>query len=41
VRDKVIPVDGAMIVPGTEVVIDILEQLEDFKGKTRLRNIHI
>jgi hypothetical protein len=24
-----------MIVPGTEVVIDILDQLGDFKGKTR------
>jgi ABC-type nitrate/sulfonate/bicarbonate transport system substrate-binding protein len=35
VRDKVIPADGAMTVPGTEVVLDILEQLGDFKGKTR------
>ena len=35
VRDKVIPPDGAMTVPGTEVVLDILEQLGDFKGKTR------
>ena len=35
VRDKVIPADGAMTVPGTEVVIDILDQLGDFKGKTR------
>jgi hypothetical protein len=35
VRDKVIPMDGAMTVPGTEVVIDILEQLGDFKGKSR------
>ena len=35
VRDKVIPIDGAMTVPGTEVVLDILEQLGDFKGKTR------
>lgn len=24
-----------MTVPGTEVVLDILEQLGDFKGKTR------
>jgi ABC-type nitrate/sulfonate/bicarbonate transport system substrate-binding protein len=35
VRDKVIPIDGAMTIPGTEVVIDILEQLGDFKGKSR------
>ena len=35
VRDKVIPIDGAMTIPGTEVVIDILEQLGDFKGKGR------
>jgi hypothetical protein len=35
VRDKVIPPDGAMTVSGTEVVLDILEQLGDFKGKTR------
>ena len=35
VRDKVIPIDGAMTVPGTEVVLDILEQLGDFKGKIR------
>jgi hypothetical protein len=35
VRDKVIPPDGAMTVPGTEVVLDILEQLGDFKAKTR------
>jgi hypothetical protein len=26
---------GAMTVPGTEVVLEILEQLGDFKGKTR------
>jgi hypothetical protein len=25
VRDKVIPIDGAMTIPSTEVVIDILE----------------
>ncbi len=35
VREKVVPTDGAMTVPGTEVVLDILEQLGDFKGKTR------
>jgi ABC-type nitrate/sulfonate/bicarbonate transport system substrate-binding protein len=35
VREKVIPIDGAMTVPGTEVVLDILEELGDFKGKTR------
>ena len=35
VRHKVIPVDGAITLPGTEVVIDILEQLADFKGKTK------
>jgi len=35
VRDKVISPDGAMTVPGTEVVLDILEQLGDFKAKTR------
>jgi len=35
VRDKVIPMDSAMTVPGTEVVLDILEQLGDFKGKSR------
>ncbi len=33
--DKVIPTDGAMTVPGTEVMIEILDQLGDFKGKTR------
>lgn len=36
-RDKVIPMDGAMTVPSTEVVIEILEQLGDFKGKTRTK----
>ena len=30
-----IPIDGTMTVPGTEVVLDILEQLGDFKGKIR------
>ena len=35
VRDKVSPIDGAMTVPGAEVVLDILEQLGDFKGKSR------
>ena len=34
-RDRVIPPDGAITVPGTEVVLDILDQLGDFKGKIR------
>ena len=34
VRDKVIPADGAMTVPGTEVVLDILEQLGDSKPRS-------
>ncbi len=33
--DKAIPTDGATTVPGTEVMIDILDQLGDLKGKTR------
>ena len=37
IQHKVIPTDGAMTVPGTEVVLDILEQLGDFKGKMRPR----
>jgi NitT/TauT family transport system substrate-binding protein len=35
VRNQVTPKDGAVTVPGTEVVLDILEKLGDFKGKTR------
>ena len=35
VRNQVTPRDGAITVPGTEVVLDILEKLGDFKGKTR------
>lgn len=35
VREKIVPRDGAMTVAGTEVVLDILEQLGDFKGKTK------
>ncbi|MBM4296688.1 MAG: ABC transporter substrate-binding protein [Deltaproteobacteria bacterium] len=35
VREKIIPRQGAMTVAGTEVVIDILEQLGDFKGKSK------
>jgi NitT/TauT family transport system substrate-binding protein len=35
VRNRVTPRDGAMTVAGTEVVLDILEQLGDYQGKTR------
>lgn len=35
VRNQVTPRDGALTVPGTEVVLEILETLGDFKGKTR------
>lgn len=35
IRHKVVPTNGAMTVAGTEVVLDILEQLGDFKGKIR------
>jgi hypothetical protein len=33
VRDKVIPANGAMTVPGTEVALAILDQLGDFKAR--------
>ena len=33
VRDKVIPVDGAMTVPGMEVMIDIFEPLGEVQGQ--------
>ena len=33
-HDKVITIDGAMTVPGTEVVLDILEQLGDSKPRS-------
>jgi ABC-type nitrate/sulfonate/bicarbonate transport system substrate-binding protein len=35
VRNQVTPRDGFVTIPGTEVVLDILEKLGDFKGKTR------
>ncbi len=35
IKNKVTPLDGSMTVPGTEVVLEILEQLGDFKGKAR------
>jgi ABC-type nitrate/sulfonate/bicarbonate transport system substrate-binding protein len=35
VRNQVTPKDGALTVPGTEVVLDILDALGDFKGKAR------
>lgn len=35
VRNQVTPRDGALTVPGTEVVLDILDTLGDFKGKPR------
>ncbi len=35
IRNQVTPRDGALTVPGTEVVLDILDTLGDFKGKTR------
>jgi NitT/TauT family transport system substrate-binding protein len=35
VRNQVTPRDGHMTVPGTEVVLDILEQLGDYQGKVR------
>ena len=35
VHNQVTPRDGALTIPGTEVVLDILEKLGDFKGKTR------
>lgn len=35
VRNKVLPRDGNITVKGTEVVMDILEALGDFKGKVR------
>ncbi len=35
VRNQVTPRDGALTLPGTEVVLEILETLGDFKGKTR------
>jgi ABC-type nitrate/sulfonate/bicarbonate transport system substrate-binding protein len=35
IRNQVTPRDGAVTVPGTEVVLDILEKLGDFKGKGR------
>ncbi len=35
VRNQVTPRDGAITVPGTEVVLDILEKLGDFKNKAR------
>jgi ABC-type nitrate/sulfonate/bicarbonate transport system substrate-binding protein len=37
IRNQVTPKDGALTVPGTEVVLDILDTLGDFKGKTRPR----
>jgi ABC-type nitrate/sulfonate/bicarbonate transport system substrate-binding protein len=35
VRNQVTPRDGAMTVAGTEVVLDILEQMGDYEGKLR------
>jgi ABC-type nitrate/sulfonate/bicarbonate transport system substrate-binding protein len=35
VRNRVTPRDGGMTVAGTEVVLDILQQLGDYQGKTR------
>jgi ABC-type nitrate/sulfonate/bicarbonate transport system substrate-binding protein len=35
VRNQVTPKDGALTVPGTEVVLDLLDALGDFKGKAR------
>jgi ABC-type nitrate/sulfonate/bicarbonate transport system substrate-binding protein len=35
VRNQVTPRDGQMTIPGTEVVLDILEQLGDYQGKAR------
>jgi ABC-type nitrate/sulfonate/bicarbonate transport system substrate-binding protein len=35
VRNQVTPRDGALTLPGTEVVLEILETLGDFKGKAR------
>lgn len=35
VNNRVTPIDGAMTVKGTEVVLNILERLGDFKGKAR------
>ena len=35
IRNQVTPKDGAITIAGTEVVLDILDKLGDFKGKTR------
>jgi ABC-type nitrate/sulfonate/bicarbonate transport system substrate-binding protein len=37
IRNQVTPKDGAITVPGTEVVLEILDNLGDFKGKSRPR----
>lgn len=35
IKNKVTPLDGSMTLPGTEMVLEILEKLGDFKGKPR------